>query len=1335
MENIQVALRCRPLSKKEVQRGEDNGWNIANNNNISISPNYYKDLMGQKRINFSSRISYPFDYCFNVDDTNSQVYNTVVKRVALSSLNGINGTVFMYGQTGSGKTYTMMGYRSEDTDPTAIVPQFHGVPVSPRPMNRLNTMKSGNKLDSQMNYDDNQGPDSVENSETFKGVMGADLSGSTGILIMALRDIFNAIENDMDKTYFLRCSYVEIYNDNIYDLLKTPDKLGETLTVNEDAKRDFYIKGVVEESVSSITEILEKLRKGEANRHYAATAMNHTSSRSHTIFRLSVQTLTNNFIRDYRREHYTKASNINNDILIKFVNAEGTNMGPFEDETLKKEGTMVTESLLNFVDLAGSEKVSNHHMMYDEPVAMNVTGSDGFSGLYGKETLMKTANVKDRVKEGQHINKSLFFLTQVISLKSEGKNSNHIPYRNSPLTKILRSSLGGNSRTLIILCITPSLVQVEQTMSTLRFGMNAKKIENKVQANIITNNDDEALKILIADYEKKLRDFESNRQEDQHNNHNLHRQIEDLQYQKSKLIERLSNMSKLQLGRFAEHIPEDELKQFFEQAQSQMIHFKKAGILFTSKRMQKYEKRLNKATKEAAQNGKNRSSSPFETRKNSNCTGASGSKSNTKLNNVELTDDEENGGKTAQEAMFDAQGKFALQAVRAFKRQNNILLRKVISLEENFKNLMRKYLDANDKVLTYQQKAEKRRMKLKDVGNKFYEEIDENIDLSKELFLYKDLTGVSDLSDSELADMERHFFEKLDALKSEKMRREYKKEINSLRAQLKIQAMESPTVDRTSDRKIIKKEDMRAYLMMENVDYEEFPEINMQTNFEQYKQYKRLVEEEALITYFKSIIEPINQELAEASKIVEETDPQVRRPDTVIKIADIEKALKKKEVKSAKKKTQESSFKLDVATNIMDYNVEFQKYANLDFLKYSDKKDSSAKDHKISHTPSISTQIDLSNCVPQILFGESSEPTKNEGEIISGLSSVRKTSVSGIPQDLSKTNSPTHAKKHSIGSESCETTTTTTARHPINNHSEAPQRREQPPLPPSNFKENANSFETLTYVSPKGLTLKSTIIKPVLSQNPTANRPSKKTKTLDFNDFKANKPLAPISMNTANNRRTSKSPVSVFRSKSPTPTYSKGSVIAKDVSPFRGKPKMQTMKVNPASSSDKLDDIFTVYKQMREDPYHKGKAVEMIPDDIPCHPQRADTLSDMVSVERDFNMKCHEEIQALQQDDFKMYEVRENGGDDRMGLNMTRIDKEDTFFSNSIFSTQHLERVESMDMNMMKLDAAAYNVNNMLRNMDNSPSNNRDDDLSEGSTDINDNRRRRTRAERHKTKA
>lgn len=123
-----------------------------------------------------------------------------------------------------------------------------------------------------------------------------------GILPHSFRDLFDTIEKDLNKTYVLRCSYFEIYNEQIYDLLKPPSQLMETLQVNEDARKEFYVKGLTEQSVSSIGEIFDVLKRGEISRHYAQTAMNHHSSRSHAIFRLYVQSITNNFIRNYRRE-------------------------------------------------------------------------------------------------------------------------------------------------------------------------------------------------------------------------------------------------------------------------------------------------------------------------------------------------------------------------------------------------------------------------------------------------------------------------------------------------------------------------------------------------------------------------------------------------------------------------------------------------------------------------------------------------------------------------------------------------------------------------------------------------------------------------------------------------------------------------------------------------------------------------------------------------------------------------------------------------------------------------------------------------------------------------
>lgn len=89
------------------------------------------------------------------------------------------------------------------------------------------------------------------------------------------------------------------------------------------------------------------------------------------------------------------------------------------------------------------------------------------------------------------------------------------------MTKILRSSLGGNSRTAIILCISPCISQMDQTISTLRFGLNAKKIENIIKKNVICDSNDEVLKQLIVEYEKRIIDLENQRFQDKTEQENL----------------------------------------------------------------------------------------------------------------------------------------------------------------------------------------------------------------------------------------------------------------------------------------------------------------------------------------------------------------------------------------------------------------------------------------------------------------------------------------------------------------------------------------------------------------------------------------------------------------------------------------------------------------------------------------------------------------------------------------------------------------------------------------------------------------------------------------------
>jgi centromeric protein E len=107
---------------------------------------------------------------------------------------------------------------------------------------------------------------------------------------------------------------------------------------------------------------------------------------------------------------------------------------------------------------------------------------------------MKSNQYDTLMNEGRHINTSLFYLCQVITRLSEKKGgSEFIPYRNSNLTKLLRSSLGGNSKTCIICTATQTLSQFEMTLSTLRFGGTASTITNKVAANIRTDKHAEIL--------------------------------------------------------------------------------------------------------------------------------------------------------------------------------------------------------------------------------------------------------------------------------------------------------------------------------------------------------------------------------------------------------------------------------------------------------------------------------------------------------------------------------------------------------------------------------------------------------------------------------------------------------------------------------------------------------------------------------------------------------------------------------------------------------------------------------------------------------------------------
>lgn len=194
--------------------------------------------------------------------------------------------------------------------------------------------------------------------------------------------------------------------------------------VREDPRKGVYIDAH-EEVVSNFSTVLNLLSAGEKQRHVGCTEMNSRSSRSHTLFRLVVES----------QERYVAG-----------VHASPEDVDP-----------AVLVATLNLVDLAGSESVRH-------------TGATGI-----------------RQKEGGNINRSLLTLSRVIQTLSQGGNA-HVAYRDSKLTRILQPSLSGNAGMAIICCATPAEGFLEETRSTFQFAARAKEIKTRATVNEVLDD-------------------------------------------------------------------------------------------------------------------------------------------------------------------------------------------------------------------------------------------------------------------------------------------------------------------------------------------------------------------------------------------------------------------------------------------------------------------------------------------------------------------------------------------------------------------------------------------------------------------------------------------------------------------------------------------------------------------------------------------------------------------------------------------------------------------------------------------------------------------------------
>ncbi|KAK1269835.1 Kinesin-like protein NACK2 [Acorus gramineus] len=287
------------------------------------------------------------------------------------------------------------------------------------------------------------------------------MRGSTdepGVIPLAVHDLFNSIQEDVDREFLLRMSYMEIYNEEINDLLAPEHR---KLQIHESLERGIFVAGLREEIVTCPEQVLDFIKFGESHRHIGETNMNTYSSRSHTIFRMIIES------------------------------REKTEDG---NETNACDAVRV--SVLNLVDLAGSERAAK-------------TGAEGVrlrEGSHINKSLMTLGTVIKKLSEGAE------------------SHGSHVPYRDSKLTRILQPSLGGNANTAIICNITLAQIltdaallrrqkkEIEELRAQL-LGSHSEHLEEEILnlRNVLLQSELERERIALELQEEKIAQARSER--------------------------------------------------------------------------------------------------------------------------------------------------------------------------------------------------------------------------------------------------------------------------------------------------------------------------------------------------------------------------------------------------------------------------------------------------------------------------------------------------------------------------------------------------------------------------------------------------------------------------------------------------------------------------------------------------------------------------------------------------------------------------------------------------------------------------------------------------------
>nr|XP_060611379.1 kinesin-like protein KIF23 [Anolis sagrei ordinatus] len=381
-------------------------------------------------------VQYSFKEVFGTTSVQKKVFDVVARPLVEDLIHGKNGLLFTYGVTGSGKTHTMTGSPGEGgLLPRCLDMIFNS--IGPFQAKRyVFKLDDKNGVDIQCNVDallERQKRDVLQTPKTPSSKRQIDPEIADMINV---QDNCKAREIDEDNVYSIFVSYIEIYNNYIYDLLDetpidptkpkwntcgTPGRNVEFLVpqsriLREDQNHNMYVAGCTEVEVKSTEEAFEVFWRGQKKRRIANTQLNRESSRSHSVFLIKL----------------TQAP----------LDADGDNV--LQDREL------ITLSQLSLVDLAGSERT-------------NRTKAEG-----------------NRLREAGNINQSLMTLRTCMEVLRENQTygtNKMVPYRDSKLTHLFKNYFDGEGKVRMVVCVNPKAEDYDESLQVMRFAELTQEVE------------------------------------------------------------------------------------------------------------------------------------------------------------------------------------------------------------------------------------------------------------------------------------------------------------------------------------------------------------------------------------------------------------------------------------------------------------------------------------------------------------------------------------------------------------------------------------------------------------------------------------------------------------------------------------------------------------------------------------------------------------------------------------------------------------------------------------------------------------------------------------------